>query len=92
METNHTFSHWIANFVSGGAVLSAVIGYTPAIAAFVGLIWYLIQIYESSTVQRWIAGRRIRKLARLKARVIMLEARAHTAPLPPSILDDHVQP
>ncbi len=49
-------------------------GLAPAIAAAVGGIWYLIKIYESATVQRWVNARRVRKLARLKARVIMLEA------------------
>lgn len=81
METDHSISHWIANVISGGAVVSAVFGYLPAIAAIVGLIWYLIQIYESSTVQRWVAGRRVRKIARLKARVIMMEAHAREAVL-----------
>jgi hypothetical protein len=88
METNHTFSHWIANFISGGAIIATMTGYIPAVAAGVGLIWYLIQIYESSTVQRWLAGRRIRKIARLKARVIMMEAHAHAAPLLPSKPDE----
>lgn len=87
-ETNHTISHWIANFISGGAVIATMTGYIPAAAATVGLIWYLIQIYESSTTQRWIANRRVRKLARLKARVIMLEARGHAAPLLPGKPDE----
>lgn len=88
-DTNHTVSHWIANTISGGTVLSAVMGYTPAIAAIVGLVWYLIQIYESATIQHWIAGRRVRRLARLKARVLMLEAQAHRAlPMPKSFGED----
>jgi hypothetical protein len=55
-------------------------GWAPGIAALVALIWYLIQIYESATVQRWVANRRIRKIARMKAKVMMLEAR-HRDPL-----------
>lgn len=80
-DTNHTISHWIANVTSGGLVVSTVLGWAPALAAIVGLIWYLIQIYESTTVQRWMATRRVRKLARLKAQVVMLEHKTH-APFP----------
>lgn len=80
-DTNHTISHWIANATSGGLVVTTVMGWAPAAAALVGLVWYLIQIYESSTVQRWLAFRRSRKLAHLKARVLMMEAQSRP-PLP----------
>lgn len=69
-----TINQWLGNGLSAGAIISTFAGWTPSIAAIVALIWYLIQIYESATVQRWLANRRVVKLARLKARVIMLEA------------------
>lgn len=76
-----TVNQWLGNGLSIGAIASTLVGWTPAIAAIVALIWYIIQIYESATVQRWLANRRVRKLARLKARVLMLEAQGKP-PLP----------
>lgn len=69
-------SMWVGNALSIGAIIGSFAGWAPAIAAVVALIWYLIQIFESKTVQRWMSERRMRKLARLKARVIMIEAKA----------------
>ena len=82
-----TVNQWLGNGLSIGAIASTFLGWTPSIAAGVALIWYLIQIYESATVQRWLAGHRVRKLARLKARVIMLEAHSRAAALPPKTPD-----
>jgi hypothetical protein len=55
-------------------------------AAVIAGGWYLLQMYESKTVQGWVRDRRLRKLARLKARAIMLEAKLKSpeTPLPPS--------
>lgn len=86
MDSQHNISQWIGNSVTGGAIIATLIGVIPAAAATVALIWYLIQIYESATVQRWLANRRTRRLARLKARVIMLEAQGR--PALPSPLDN----
>jgi len=80
-------NQWLGNVFSAGAIIASVIGLIPVIAAFVGLIYYLIQIYETKTVQRWVHARRSRKIARLKARVMMMEART-LAPYP-NITDDH---
>lgn len=83
MDQNTHVSTWVASAISGAAILSSMLGWVPAFGALVAAIWYLIKIYESATVQRWVHSRRIRKLARLKARVIMLEAQAQRAlPLP----------
>lgn len=80
---DHTTSAgtWAASAISTLAILGSALGYAPAFGAFVAAIWYLIKIYESATVQRWVHNRRVRKLARLKARVLMLEAQAQR-PLP----------
>jgi hypothetical protein len=82
---NHNFSQWLSNLVGGGTLLATWIGFLPTISAVIASIiagfWYIIQIYESETVRRWMAGRRVRKLARLKARVLMMEAQAKV-PLP----------
>jgi uncharacterized protein HemY len=81
MLDHQSLSQWVGNVISGGTVIGVLAGFVPAVAAFVALVWYLIQIYESATVQRWRATRRARTLARLKARVLMLEAQAKL-PLP----------
>lgn len=80
-DDHSTISQWLTNGVAGSAIITSILGIVPVFAALVALIWYLIQIYESLTVQRWLSLRRVRKLARLKARVLMMEAQSHP-PLP----------
>jgi hypothetical protein len=75
MNTEHNFTLWISNLVGGATIVSTLTGMVPAIAAGVALVWYLIQIHESATIQKWIKTRRIRKLAHLKAQALMLEAK-----------------
>ncbi len=84
MQDNPAGDHvlsWIGNGASLGAVVTTLFGYLPPIAAFIALIWYLIQIFESGTVQKWIKTRRVRKIARMKARVLLMEAQDRP-PLP----------
>lgn len=76
---------WFGNIASGVTIVTTLFGILPALAAGVALVWYVIQIYESTTVQRWLAGRRMRKIARLKARVLMMES--HVAPMPSNMKD-----
>ncbi len=66
--------YWVGSGASLGAIASTMIGWLPPIAAFIALVWYMIQIYESDTVQRKLRMRRTRKLARMKAQIIMMEA------------------
>lgn len=85
-QTHNTIIQWFGNIASVGAILTTMFGIMPAAAAAVALIWYLIQIYESRTVQRYVHAHRIRRIARLKAKLLMLE----TSPLmlPPGFRDD----
>jgi hypothetical protein len=76
MDQHQSIASWVSNIVTGGVVTATLFGLAPSFAAVIAFIWYGIQIYESATVQRWLATRRTRKLARLKARVIMLEAQS----------------
>lgn len=41
--------------VSVGTVIGAITGILPAIAALVTIIWTSIRIYETKTVQDWLA-------------------------------------
>lgn len=72
----------VVDAIGAGAIIAAIIGYLPIIAAAVALVWYVIQIWESRTIQHWVENRRMvrkaKKVARLKARerviVAQLEA------------------
>lgn len=67
-----------ADIVGAGTIIAAFIGYLPAIAAAVALCWYLIQIWESRTIQHWVQNRamvrKAKKIARLKAREKVISA------------------
>lgn len=69
---------WFGDGLSAGAILGAFLGALPAFAALVGVIYYVIQIYESTTVQKWMdKGRRARKtrrIAKIKAEQKVLVA------------------
>lgn len=88
MNTDHNYLLWFTNLFGGSVILSTIAGIIPPLGAFVAIVWYSIQIYESATVKNWRAHRRMRKLARLKARVMMMEARSNpTVLLPPGMGD-----
>lgn len=40
--------------VSIGTIAAALAGWMPHIAAFASLVWTLIRIYETKTVQGWL--------------------------------------
>jgi hypothetical protein len=44
----------VADTISAGAILGTFVGLLPPLAAFVATIWYLVQIWESHTVQKWV--------------------------------------
>lgn len=67
-------TQWAGNIISLGAIVGTFIGWLPAVAAFIALTWYTIQIWESHTVQRWLHTRRERKIAYYTARVHQLRA------------------
>jgi predicted aconitase len=51
-------THWSGHVLSLLATVGAVVGVLPAIAAFAGLVWYCIQIWESKSFQKFLIGRR----------------------------------
>ncbi len=85
MESHHSISQWVGNVIGVSAIVSTVIGWLPAIAAAIAVVWYAIQIYESVTVRAWLAKRQVHRIARLKARLMILESKP--APLPPGMED-----
>ena len=61
-----------------GAIVAALLGYVTPVAAMVALIWYLIQIWESRTIQHYLNNRQMvrkaKKVARLKAKAKVISA------------------
>ena len=58
MENQFDVSHWIGHIVSLFALTGSMFGLLPAIAGVAALLWYIIQIWESRTVQEWAVLRR----------------------------------
>lgn len=52
-ETSETVKHAV-DIGSVGTVIATLAGWLPAIAALFTIIWTLIRIYESPTVQRML--------------------------------------
>lgn len=50
LDVDHLFAH----IASLGAIFATIAGWLPSIAALVAVLWYVLQIYESKTVQRHI--------------------------------------
>ena len=48
-----TVKHFI-DTLSIGATIAALAGWLPLVAALASLIWSVIRIYETKTVQRWL--------------------------------------
>lgn len=58
------------DFAAAGAVAASFLQWLPPISAILGIIWFLIQIFESRTVrhflERWRANRKAKRLHRLR--------------------------
>ncbi len=65
---------YVGNGASGLAIVTTIFGWLPPAAALIAIVWYVVQIYESDTIQKWVKSRRIRKIARMKAQVLLMEA------------------
>lgn len=46
------------DLVSLGTVLGTLAAWLPPLAALVSILWGLIRIYETQTVQAWVSRRR----------------------------------
>jgi hypothetical protein len=52
-EINEHTKH-VIDWTSLGIVLGSLIQVLPSIAAALSIVWTLIRIYETKTVQRWL--------------------------------------
>jgi hypothetical protein len=75
IENQFDLSHWAGHIVSLFALTGSLFGIIPAIAGVAALVWYIIQIVESRTVQEWLRKRNARKIVRLQAELAALEVR-----------------
>lgn len=48
----------LGDVISIGTVVGTIAGYLPAVAAAITIVWTLIRIYETETVQGWLGRRR----------------------------------
>ena len=76
--TQHPNMAPVADLISAGAIVGSLVHILPPLAAFVALIWYCLQIYESETVQAYLQKRRIRRHYRK-------HTRHHKAKHPPEV-------
>jgi len=72
---------WVWWSVHGAALLTvigALLQLLPAVAAAAGAIYYLIQVWETRTIQHWWNNRKMRlkaeKIARLRAKEKVIQA------------------
>lgn len=54
MANEHEQAKHLIDALSIGGVISTVVGWLPDIAAFLSIVWAVIRIYETDTVQKWI--------------------------------------
>ena len=53
-------THWTGHILSLLAMLGSLVGYLPALAGGAAFTWYLIQIWESQTFQKFLLKHRSR--------------------------------
>lgn len=84
--TDYFWDHWMGHALSLMAMLGAMLGLLPAIAAGLAAVYYVIQIYESVTVKglitRWRTYRTTKRVKKLRAELKRLEPPAPLV-LPP---------
>lgn len=66
----------VGHTASISALVAAIAGWVPVIVAIIPAIYYLILIWESTTVQHYVRNVRMRRKAR---RMLKLKAKAHVA-------------
>ena len=69
----------VADALAAGGIVATFIGWLPSISAILGFVWFIIQIWESRTVQDGVARWQKRKLRKLKAKMIIYESKVAAA-------------
>lgn len=71
--------NWVFHSLSVTAIVGALSGFFPPIAALVAIIYYLLQIWRDPTVQNWIQYRRQRKIAKYEEELKILREKISRA-------------
>ncbi len=45
----------VGDALSIAGVVATLAGWLPAVAAFLSIVWTLIRIWETKTIQRWVS-------------------------------------
>ena len=80
MDQHNTLINWTINGVAIGTIITSIMGVIPAMAALAAAIYYLVQVWESETVRQWRESRRLKKIASLRAKILLLEAEVLAVP------------
>jgi hypothetical protein len=64
--SNHPGVAPTVDVISAAAIVGSLMHWLPPLAAVLAVVWYVLQIYESQTVQGWLHHRKVVK--RLKSR------------------------
>ena len=81
--SNHPNLSPVVDFLSVGAIAGAVAHILPPLAAVIAVVWYVLEIYESQTIQGILHRHKVIK--RLKRRhVSRVKRRTYGSPLSPS--------
>ena len=54
MVEGHDAAKHVGDALSVSVVVTSLMGWLPAVAAMLSIIWTLIRIYETETVRRWL--------------------------------------
>lgn len=54
LRMDHEQTKHLIDATSLAAVVGTLAGWLPAIAALLSIVWTVIRIYETKTVQRWV--------------------------------------
>lgn len=80
------------DILAASAIFGSIVSWLPPIAAFLSIVWFMIQIWESNTTQKSLIGWRTRrqqhKLARLHAKAKITAARIAAIEVQHKALDD----
>lgn len=68
VSTHRAITYSVDAF-AGASIVGALMGWMPAIAALAAVLWYVVQIYESKTVQRHVRRLRLKALRRRLAKL-----------------------
>lgn len=61
---------------AAGAIIASMLGWLPPVAAVLAILWYLLQFWESRTLQSFMQKRTQRRIVRLTAKLAALQLHA----------------